>query len=76
MPPRLWRHLVGTRGRYWLSPVRLCLRALDLYSTYGFLDFDDCLSIAYMERLGIAEIVSHDMDFDKVAEVTRTEPAS
>jgi predicted nucleic acid-binding protein len=29
-----------------------------------------------MERLGIVESVSYDTDFDKVAEVTRTERAS
>jgi predicted nucleic acid-binding protein len=63
----------GTQDR---PHKRAILRTLDLYSTYDFLDFEDCLSIAHMEQLGIAEILSHDMGFDKVAEVTRTEPAS
>ena len=57
-----------------LPHKRVCLRALDLHASSGFLDFEDALAVAHMERRGIAEIVSYDRDFDRVAGVRRTEP--
>ena len=56
-----------------LPHKRVCLRALD-HASSGFLDFEDALAVAHMERRGIAEIVSYDRDFDRVAGVRRTEP--
>ena len=50
------------------------LRAFDLWEAHPKLDFEDVLSIAHMERLGISEIVSYDREFDGVAEVRRVEP--
>lgn len=49
------------------------LKALDLYEVYK-LDFEDCLSIAHMERQQLHEIYSYDRDFDRVGEVKRLEP--
>ena len=50
------------------------LRALDVYKTYPFLDFEDALSVAHMESARIEEIVSYDEGFDRVPEVRRVEP--
>ncbi len=52
------------------------LRALDLYGENRFLDFEDALSIASMERQDITEIYSYDQDFDRVQDraFTRIEP--
>jgi predicted nucleic acid-binding protein len=49
------------------------LKALDLYGVYK-LDFEDCLSLAYMVRQRLAEIYSYDHDFDRVGNVERVEP--
>lgn len=55
---------------------RVCIRALDLYASHPFLDFEDALAVAHMERRGITEIMSYDRDFDRVqaAEIGRVEP--
>lgn len=53
---------------------RTYLRALDLYASSAFLDFEDALAVAHMEQRDIAEIVSYDRDFDRIAGVLRTEP--
>ncbi|MCL5256934.1 MAG: PIN domain-containing protein [Chloroflexi bacterium] len=57
-----------------LRQKRLYLRALDIYSSHPFLDFEDALSAAYMEANGITEILSYDTDFDRVAGLERREP--
>jgi uncharacterized protein len=49
------------------------LRALELYVAYHF-DFEDCLSLAHMERQRINEMYSYDQDFDRVGQVRRVEP--
>ncbi len=49
------------------------LRALELYTTYT-MDFEDCLSIAHMERQQLKNIYSYDQDFDRVTSVNRIEP--
>ena len=67
------RPLVGLRGTK-LSRKRVVLRALELYEQHPRLDFEDALSVAHMEQLGIQEIVSYDRDFDHVPGVVRTEP--
>ncbi len=51
------------------------LRALALYGQRS-IDFEDCLSIAHMERQKLGEIISYDRDFDQVKEIIRTEPGS
>lgn len=59
-----------------LRGKRTLLRALDIYASYPHLDFEDAdaLSIAYMERHGIAELISYDQDFDRIPGVRRVEP--
>jgi predicted nucleic acid-binding protein len=81
--PRLY-HLSPERIRDVLLPIlnlrglklpsrQLYRRALDLYATYR-MDFEDALAVAHMEQQGIAEIVSYDRHFDRVAGVQRVEP--
>ena len=57
-----------------LPQKRVYLRALDVYASSPFLDFEDALAVAHMERLGVEEIVSYDRDFDRVAGLRREEP--
>ena len=57
-----------------LAHKQTYIRAFDLYATYPFLDFEDAVALAQMERLGISEIVSYDEDFNRVPAVRRTEP--
>ena len=57
-----------------LPQKRVYLAALDLFASASFLDFEDALAIAHMKRQDIAEIISYDRDFDRVAEVKRVEP--
>ena len=57
-----------------LPQKRVYIRALDIYASSPFLDFEDALAAAHMERQGVTEIVSYDRDFDMVAGVRRTEP--
>lgn len=57
-----------------LRHKRTHLRALNLYAAHEFLDFEDALSMAHMEREGISEIVSYDRDFDRVPGVKRVGP--
>ena len=49
------------------------LTALDLYGAYD-MDFEDCLSVAHMERQQLTEIYSYDQDFDQVQYIQRREP--
>jgi predicted nucleic acid-binding protein len=48
-------------------------RALELYVAVN-VDFVDCLSVARMERAGLARVVSFDTDFDRLPGITRAEP--
>ncbi len=57
-----------------LPQKRVHLRALDLYASSPFLDFEDALAVAHMEQRGVREIVSYDKDFDRVAGPRRVEP--
>lgn len=52
---------------------RMLLRALELYGTYE-VDFEDCLSVAQMERQNIQTIYSYDHDFDQMTSIERFEP--
>lgn len=61
--------LRGLRLRY----KGMYLRALDLFATTN-LDFVDALSVAQMERQGIATLVSFDRDFGKIPTISRQEP--
>lgn len=57
-----------------LPHKRVCLRALDVYASSAFLDFEDALAVAHMEQRSIPEIVSYDRDFDRMAGLRRAEP--
>ena len=57
-----------------LPHKRVCLRALDLYASSAFLDFEDAVAVAHMEQRSITEIVSYDRDFDRLAGLRRAEP--
>jgi predicted nucleic acid-binding protein len=57
-----------------LPQKRVYLRALDLYASSSFLDFEDALAVAHMEQRGVREIVSYDKDFDRVTALQRVEP--
>ena len=57
-----------------LPQKRVYLRALDLYASSSFLDFEDALAVAHMEQRGVREIVSYDKDFDRVTGLHRVEP--
>ncbi len=48
--------------------------ALDLYASTS-LSFADAFNAAFARRYGVAEIYSWDRDFDRVAGLTRVEPA-
>ena len=50
------------------------LRALDVYASARFLDIEDAIVIAHMEREGWTELVSYDRDFDRVSGPIRSEP--
>lgn len=49
------------------------LRALESYSQ-STLDFEDCLTIAQMERQRVNELYSYDQDFDAISGIKRLEP--
>lgn len=57
-----------------LPQKRVYLAALDSYASSPFLDFEDALAAAHMEREGIEEIVSYDKDFDLLPGLRRVEP--
>ncbi len=80
-PYRLSHEEIRTR----LSPIialrglklphkRVYQRALDIWATSQFLDFEDALIVAHMEEQGIGDLLSYDTDFDRVSGITRTEP--
>ena len=56
-----------------LPQKRVYVRALDIYASAPFLDFEDALSVAHMERQGITEIVSYDRGFDRIPGLQRAE---
>jgi predicted nucleic acid-binding protein len=67
------RPLLLVRGLK-LPYKRTVLRALDLWSAWPRLDFDDALLVAHAERLGGAEILSLNRAFDTIPDVVRMEP--
>lgn len=70
--PRV-RPLLLLRGLK-LSHKRTYLRALDLWTAFPALDFEDALLVAHAGRLGIDTITSYDTDFDDVPGISRTQP--
>ena len=57
-----------------LANKRSILQALTLYAESPFLDFEDALTVAHMEREGIQDLVSYDQGFDRISGISRSEP--
>ncbi len=57
-----------------LPQKNVYLRALDLYASSPFLDFEDALTVCHMEQRGITELVSYDRDFDRIGGIRRIAP--
>ncbi len=62
-------------GNLKLANKRVYLHAMDVFAGAPFLDFEDAVVIAHMERQGITELVSYDTDFDHIPSIDREEPA-
>lgn len=65
--------LLALRGLK-LADKRRCMRALNLFADYPFLDFADALMVASMHDATITELYSYDTDFDRLAAIRRIEP--
>ena len=50
-------------------------RALDLYASHPFLDFEDAIVIAHLEDADPMDLVSYDRGFDRLPQVKRVEPS-
>ena len=83
--PRLSYQLSRREIRARLSPILslqglripnkpIYFRALDIYVAHPQLDFEDAIAVAYMERIGVTQIVSYDRDFDRIDGIERIEP--
>jgi uncharacterized protein len=57
-----------------LAERALCLQALDYYVEQN-ISYADAYNAAWMQGEGIAEVYSWDREFDRVAGLTRIEPA-
>ena len=64
-----------TLGNLKLANKRVYLRAMEVFAHTSFLDFEDAVIVAQMERQGITELVSYDTDFDHIPSIGREEPA-
>ena len=62
-------------GNLKLTNKRVYLRAMDVYASAPFLDFEDAVIVAQMERHAMRELLSYDTDFDHILSVDREEPA-
>jgi len=67
------RPLLTLRGLK-LAHKGACVRALDIWASHPRIDFEDALTVAHMERLGLTELFSYDADFDRITNVKRMEP--
>lgn len=66
--------LIGLTG-FHIENKRRYLRAFDVFSSYApHLDFEDALSVAYIENVDPPELYSFDRDFDRIPQITRREP--
>jgi predicted nucleic acid-binding protein len=65
--------IVNLRGLK-LPRKKLYRRALDVYILYPALDFEDALTVAYMEADGLTALYSYDRHSDRVSTVIRIEP--
>jgi len=65
--------IINMRGLR-LPRKAIYIRALDLFAEHPSIDFEDVLTVAYMEADGVQELYSYDRDFDAIAGVKRVEP--
>ncbi len=66
--------LIGLPG-FQIENKRRYLRAFDIFASHApRLDFEDALSVAYVENADPPELYSFDRDFDRVPQITRREP--
>lgn len=65
--------IISLRGLK-LKNKKIYLKALDFYAQYKTLDFEDVLTLAFMEKKGIKQIYSYDSDFDGITNIERVEP--
>ena len=63
-------------GNLKLDNKRVYLRAMEVFAHAPFLDFEDAVIMAHMERQSINELVSYDTDFDHIRSIDRKEPVS
>ena len=61
-------------GNLKLTNKRVYLRAMDVFAAAPFLDFEDAVIVAHMERQRITEVLSYDTDFDSIRNIDREEP--
>ena len=71
--PARFRPLLSL-GSLKIPNKQVYLRARDVFAENSFLDFEDTVIAAHMERQGITELSSYDTDFARVAGVTHQEP--
>jgi predicted nucleic acid-binding protein len=67
------RPLLTLRGLK-IAYKRVYLRALDLFASRPFLDFEDAITVAQMERQRLTELYSYDRDLDRLPGIQRLEP--
>ena len=76
MPPQEIKHrlnpILAIRSLK-LENKDLVMHALDLYERLR-IDFEDCLTIAHMQRQQMSDLYSYDRDFDQFDSVSRLEP--
>jgi len=65
--------LLALRGLK-IADKRRCMRALNLFADYPFLDFADALLTASLHDAGVGELYSYDTDFDRLPAIRRLEP--
>lgn len=68
----LLRPMLENRGLT-LDHKQSVIEALGVYEETN-LDFEDCLSLAHMHRLGLEAVYSYDRHFDRISSVRRLEP--
>jgi predicted nucleic acid-binding protein len=52
---------------------QIFILALEIFAQNN-IDFEDCLTTAYLRSQGLSKIYSYDMDFDKFDDIERLEP--
>ncbi|MDP8923495.1 MAG: type II toxin-antitoxin system VapC family toxin [Chloroflexota bacterium] len=67
------RPILSLRGLH-IPHKRTYLRALEIFSTYSHLDFEDAVVVAHMAREGEADLYTFDSDFDRIPGIVRIEP--